>query len=115
VSLDLQDACHAVERVDQVLREGNETRRIFVLDVSSLSFSSAPVSDTGSVDIAAEFAVNLGPLWLPAAGILASLSQRFEDAVWGLLLNQLQIATGMNDSNNDLCARTVPSAWLSSG
>jgi U3 small nucleolar RNA-associated protein 20 len=34
--------------------------------------------------------VNLRPLWSPAAGALASLSQRFGDVVWGLLFDELR-------------------------
>jgi U3 small nucleolar RNA-associated protein 20 len=38
----------------------------------------------------AQLKVNLRPLWSPAGGALASLSQRFGDLVWRLLFQELQ-------------------------
>lgn len=42
----------------------------------------------------AQLKVNLRPLWSPAAGALASLSQRFGDLVWEHMFGELQAISG---------------------
>ena len=46
----------------------------------------------------AQLKVNLRPLWSPAAGALASLSQGFGDIVWEHIIGELQAISGSLDA-----------------
>lgn len=77
VSLDVQGVRERVlriGRVGQVLRDGDEMG-----------------AGLCARWLIAQLKVNLRPLWSPAAGALASLSQRFGDVVWGLLFDELRM------------------------
>lgn len=56
----------------------------------------------------AQLKVNLRPLWSPAAGALASLTQRFGNAIWKLVFHELQVLA-------DPSRQEGPSHWADNG
>lgn len=96
VSLDVQGVRERVlriGRVGQVLQDGDEMGAglcaRWLIGQYDVFFSSN--SEVHAFEIIAQLKVNLRPLWSPAAGALASLSQRFGDVVWGLLFDELRM------------------------
>ncbi|KAJ6608583.1 armadillo-type protein [Mycena sp. CBHHK59/15] len=58
--------------------------------------------------LVAQLKVNLRPLWSPAAGALAQMSQRFGDEVWDLLFRELQgLYSTLHPSDNSGLERSV--------
>jgi U3 small nucleolar RNA-associated protein 20 len=113
VSLDVQGVRERVlriGRVGQVLREGDEMgadlcARWLTGQYGVFCPSRLELTVFGTI---AQLKVNLRPLWSPAAGALASLSQRFGDVVWRLVFDELHVL-GQGQQHE------VLPQWLESG